>query len=154
VYEAKVYETPTPINTPRKIQHPRLTLLGLPGELQNKIYEYIFDCVATEKKPFQPLLVCRQMFHECHQITFKDITWKASGLVGLKRRLWRVDPGFHAHLKKLKIIGSGIYPLTLIEIQQQYKISVEYLELDVGDIYKYRYRPSKAHRHKAHSKRG
>jgi len=80
------------IGPPAVLRYPKLSLLGLPGELRDNIWACIFADISEgrrihsgksttkAKRRFAVLLTCRQIYHEASNMAYRHVTFSNTAL--------------------------------------------------------------------------
>lgn len=95
----------------------RLAFLGLPGEIRNKIYGYVFtplmknceSCFKGGSTSLSLLQVCRQVYHETHALAYENMILFLRGRLEVEinqKRLRKMRPEHLALIKTVAIDSS------------------------------------------------
>lgn len=92
---------------------PMTSLLSLPAELRNQIYEGVFEPDTSVREDrvgasiaLEPLLTCRQFYEESHLIAFSSVRFFTEGWHKLPDRLAVLRPEKVRSIRHLVVLGT------------------------------------------------
>ena len=101
-------DAPIEIDPPTQQVYPRLHFLGLPREIRDQIYAHALGSIEVNGAAnCQPLLTCRQIWHEAHELTFATTIFDASILSA--EQIISLHENVPASLIKRKIGGLRVF---------------------------------------------